>query len=364
MSSEQSFRIRSSLEGKCHLGMFCFALPPISNCCLTWFLLRASNSTAEARSLAKEKSQQFSEKFFRLYIKRTKEDVLRDSLPDKDERIVFCELSELQKQIYRHVIEQPDFVLLSKANGPCDCGINTKFFLEYQNLVSNRERVEYQRQHKEEIKTRGQCCYKVPTLPDSDVIDPGAVLWRQMHADGQECMWCPYCITFPALHILFKLSSHVSLLQLDRSPDQYAEGSKAHGDALKKLERAKVFIPEDAVEGLPGKSYIREASIMDNHFALSGKMRILDSLLNMINRKNGRVLLFSASTQILDLIQNYVRSKGYTFLRVDGSTTSREHIINDFKKNKDKFIFLLSTKAMGLGVNLTEANYVVIFDVE
>lgn len=95
-------------------------------------------------------------------------------------------------------------------------------------------------------------------------------------------------------------------------------------------------------------------------------MAAVDTLLQDIKRQQGRILLFSSSTQMMDLIENYLQAKGYSHLRMDGSTSSkkREEIISQFKKNSDIFVFLLSTRAMGLGLNLTEANYVIIFDVE
>jgi SNF2 family DNA or RNA helicase len=58
------------------------------------------------------KSQELTDKLRSLYLRRTKDEVLKDALPMKDERIVFCEPSELQKLIYQHILEQPDFVLL------------------------------------------------------------------------------------------------------------------------------------------------------------------------------------------------------------------------------------------------------------
>jgi SNF2 family DNA or RNA helicase len=58
------------------------------------------------------KSKELTDKLRSLYIRRTKDEVLKDALPMKDERIVFCEPSELQKLIYQHILEQPDFVLL------------------------------------------------------------------------------------------------------------------------------------------------------------------------------------------------------------------------------------------------------------
>jgi superfamily II DNA or RNA helicase len=104
----------------------------------------------------------------------------------------------------------------------------------------------------------------------------------------------------------------------------------------------------------------------DDHFSLSGKMQVVDRLMKAIQKEQGRLLLFSQSTQVLDLIQNYVVAEGHTFLRMDGSTSrkKREEYIESFKKNSDIFVFLLSTRAMGIGLNLTAANFVIIFDVE
>jgi SNF2 family DNA or RNA helicase len=62
------------------------------------------------------KSKELTDKLRSLYLRRTKDEVLKDALPMKDERIVFCEPSELQKLIYQHILEQPDFVLLRYVN--------------------------------------------------------------------------------------------------------------------------------------------------------------------------------------------------------------------------------------------------------
>jgi SNF2 family DNA or RNA helicase len=105
---------------------------------------------------------------------------------------------------------------------------------------------------------------------------------------------------------------------------------------------------------------------IDDHFALSGKMKVLHDLLTTIKRQRGRVLLFSFSTQTLDRIENYVKTRGHDYLRMDGSTGQKEcqKMLSKFKSDDDVFVFLLSTKAMGLGLNITEANNVIIFDVD
>lgn len=329
-------------------------------------IARTKDANPDAVKLGEKKSRDLSQKLNTLFLQRTKADVLKNDLPVKNERVVFCEASILQRRIYEHILKQPDFTLLSQAIGPCDCGVNQVFFANYDKLKTKAERIDYQRRHKQDVVSRADCCYKVPKSHDShDGIDPDAVLWREQHPSGDQCANCPYCILLPGTSLLDKLSSHVALIQPHAPPEHFLEGTEGHKKALKMLERAKVFFPDDIVAELPGKNYYRDAGIMSNHFVLSGKMAVLERLLRAIDRQQGRVLLFSYSTQMLDLIQSYVQSAGYSHLRMDGSTATkrRNELVDEFK-NSNCFLFLLSTKAMGLGLNLTEANFVIIFDVD
>jgi len=237
-------------------------------------------------------------------------------------------------------------------------------------LRSREEQIEYTRRNKDKLVVRGKCCHQTPRLQDgSGAIDPRARLWLEAHEENDEL--CandphgPYCINFAALHIVYKLSSHAALLQLKAAPEQFSKDSKQRKNMEKLLKRVKVLFPEHLLSQLPG-GYIRKPSVMNDHFALSGKMRSLDKLLRAISVQQGRVLLFSYSTMMLDLIENYTISKGYCYLRMDGQTpvARRKELADEFKKNASVFLFLLSTTAMGLGLNLTEANYVIIFDVD
>lgn len=149
--------------------------------------------------------------------------------------------------------------------------------------------------------------------------------------------------------------SHLSLLQADRAPGWNEEGSPEYRKYMKTLEFGKVAFPREVVNKLPGASLICKDGIMDDHFALSGKLEVLDKLLTKYKEENSRALLFSYSTKTLDLIQNYVRSVGYSFDRMDGKTanTRRQEIADKFNKDPSIFLLLLSTKAMGVGLNLT-----------
>ncbi|OWB57434.1 hypothetical protein B5S28_g3378 [[Candida] boidinii] len=97
----------------------------------------------------------------------------------------------------------------------------------------------------------------------------------------------------------------------------------------------------------------------------SGKMVLLDQLLTKLKRDGHRVLIFSQMVRMLDIIGDYIALKGYTFQRLDGTVSShkRRIAIDKFNdENSKDFIFLLSTRAGGLGINLMTADTVVIFD--
>ncbi|XP_014666472.1 PREDICTED: DNA excision repair protein ERCC-6-like [Priapulus caudatus] len=96
----------------------------------------------------------------------------------------------------------------------------------------------------------------------------------------------------------------------------------------------------------------------------SGKMIVVESLLELWKRQGHRVLLFSQSTQMLDILETFVRSRGYEYVRMDGKTTisTRQPLIARFNADPSIFVFLLTTKVGGLGVNLIGANRVIIYD--
>lgn len=111
----------------------------------------------------------------------------------------------------------------------------------------------------------------------------------------------------------------------------------------------------------PGPPYFDGPHLWEN----SGKMVLLDKLLAKLKKNDDRVLIFSQMTRLLDILEDYMRYKGYEYCRIDGSTSGhdREAYMNDFNApDSTKFVFLLSTRAGGLGINLQTANIVVLYD--
>uniref|UniRef100_A0A915PGC4 Uncharacterized protein n=1 Tax=Setaria digitata TaxID=48799 RepID=A0A915PGC4_9BILA len=102
-----------------------------------------------------------------------------------------------------------------------------------------------------------------------------------------------------------------------------------------------------------------------NHlFEVSGKFFLLDRLLAFLAAKGHRVLIFSQMTSVLDIAQDYLTYRGYNYRRLDGSVRAEERFaaINHFQADPDIFCFLLSTRAGGIGLNLTAGDTVIFLD--
>ena len=96
----------------------------------------------------------------------------------------------------------------------------------------------------------------------------------------------------------------------------------------------------------------------------SGKLAKLDQLLRDLKEGGHRVLLYFQMTKMIDLMEEYLTYRNYKYLRLDGSTKleDRRDTVHDFQTRPDIFVFLLSTRAGGLGINLTAADTVIFYD--
>ncbi|XP_032124770.1 chromodomain-helicase-DNA-binding protein 1-like isoform X2 [Sapajus apella] len=101
----------------------------------------------------------------------------------------------------------------------------------------------------------------------------------------------------------------------------------------------------------------------DHLIEASGKLHLLDKLLAFLYSRGHRVLLFSQMTQMLDILQDYMDYRGYSYERVDGSVRGEErHLAIKSFGQQPIFVFLLSTRAGGVGMNLTAADTVIFVD--
>lgn len=97
----------------------------------------------------------------------------------------------------------------------------------------------------------------------------------------------------------------------------------------------------------------------------SGKLMLLFKMLKKLKEGGHRVLIFSQMTKMLDLLEDFLENEGYKYERIDGGVTGgmRQEAIDRFNApGAPQFVFLLSTRAGGLGINLATADTVIIYD--
>lgn len=96
-----------------------------------------------------------------------------------------------------------------------------------------------------------------------------------------------------------------------------------------------------------------------------GKMVLMDKLIKRLKELGSRVLIFTQMTRVLDIMEDFCRMRQYEYCRIDGQTSfeDRESSIEEYnREGSSKFIFLLSTRAGGLGINLYTADIVILYD--
>lgn len=164
---------------------------------------------------------------------------------------------------------------------------------------------------------------------------------------------------------------------LERSFDNLVQGSRSrsalpsllnimmqlrkccnHPYLLRGVEETELGLPID--ENKPGASASTTALIES-----SGKLVLIDKLLPRLKEEGHKILVFSQMVRVIDILQEYLIARNYKFERIDGSVrgNDRQAAIDRFSKpDSDIFVFLLCTRAGGVGINLTAADTVIIFD--
>ncbi|KAI4333950.1 hypothetical protein L6164_018698 [Bauhinia variegata] len=284
-------------------------------------LKHGQRSTAPERfvQIANERKQHLVSVLQKYMLRRTKEETIGHLMMGKEDNVVFCAMSELQKRVYSRILQLPDIQCLINKDLPCSCGSPL---------------------------TQVECCKR---------IVPDGIIWPYLHRDNPDgCDSCPFCLVLPCLVKLQQISNHLELIK----PNPKDDPEKQRKDA----EFAEAVFGPDI--DLVGGNAQDESFMGLSDVKHCGKMRAIEKLLFSWISHGDKVLLFSYSVRMLDILEKFLVRKGYCFSRLDGSTPTnlRQSLVDDFNSSPSKQVFLISTRAGGLGLNLVSANRVVIFD--
>lgn len=291
---------------------------------------RKKSAGREALERSRFKEKKLRVKLVPYYLRREKEINPQFQEVKKCDQVVFCDLTPLQMAAYKRILAMPEYELLRGGEDPCDCDRPSK-------------------------RKRKICCYHTPM--DIGASPSEAIIWSRFHHNGQGCRNCPNCMGLVCVAQLLKLSNHMELLKVNphNPPEIQAYAARfarqAFGEDI------------DAVGGVHQVTTFRETRALGT--TTCGKMQVLEKLLALWQRRRQKTLLFSRSTRMLDILQLFLISKAIRYSRLDGNTKVEERLqlVNDFNSgDSNASVFLISTKAGGVGLNLPSATNVVIFD--
>ncbi|RDA89675.1 hypothetical protein CP533_3352 [Ophiocordyceps camponoti-saundersi (nom. inval.)] len=234
------------------------------------------------------------------YFLRRMKTLIADQLPKKTDRVVFCPLTDLQRTAYENFLESADLHILRTISEKCSHG-----------------------------NKKGWCCQK---------FLPSGAPWQR--------------IVFPSIIVLQKLANHLTLLApsiTDLEAKQEAE-----------LAVLQTCLPD--TWRVLYEERDRIGSLVNPEFC--GKWKILKKLLKFWHGNGDKVLVFSHSVRLLRILQHLFTNTSYNVSYLDGSLSyeQRQEVVDTFNSDPTQFVFLISTKAGGVGLNITAANKVVILD--
>ncbi|XP_073402056.1 DNA excision repair protein ERCC-6-like 2 isoform X2 [Dendrobates tinctorius] len=260
------------------------------------------NATKRELATGRKVMRNLSVKMSSYFLRRTKA-LISSQLPKKEDRVVYCSLSEFQKAVYQTVLETPDVALVLRGRERCSCNSGKK---------------------------RRNCCYR-----------------ENQYGESVKTVYFSY------IAILRKVANHAALLNSDSTT------SKKQVDHIRRI-CSEVF--SKFPEFIQQSKEAAFETISDPKY--SGKMKVLQQLLNHCRKNKDKVLLFSFSTKLLNVLERYCMASGLEYRRLDGGTKAKDRlkIVKEFNSIQDVNICLVSTMAGGLGLNFIGANVVVVFD--
>jgi superfamily II DNA or RNA helicase len=263
---------------------------------------QSHDATLHQLRLARKTAKKLVENLLPQFFLRRMKTLIADQLPKKIDRVVFCPLTETQADAYENMLDSDIIRYIKESSDTCSCGSRRK---------------------------AGWCCQQ---------FLPSGLRWQSY--------------VFPAIAILQKLSNHLAIL--------IPQGADPKEKQEKDKEMLEITVP-DQWEQL---YKTRDSIVNYANPEFCGKWKVLRRLLKWWHSNGDKVLVFSHSVRLLRMLQMLFHYTSYNVSYLDGSISydERATAVDEFNSDPRQFVFLISTRAGGVGLNITSANKVVIVD--
>lgn len=285
---------------------------------------------AKVTLLSQERISRAKKMMTPFVLRRRKDQVLKD-LPLKTERIEWCDMTDIQRSIYHDTLQRSRKTILDAEGATPDASGTTT-------PVTNGKAVKK--------KTKSN-----PRAKDKYLENSSNVLMDLRKAASHPMLF----------RKLFDDQALTSIAkQLLKEPEFKKRG--AVFEYIK--EDMEVMTDAELQFFCQGYKSTRKFLQDQNCYLNAGKISVLLRLLDDYRRADRKILIFSQFTQILDILQAILKLKDIKYLILTGSTAVdvRQTLVDEFTEDASIPVFLLSTKAGGMGINLTAASVVVMFD--
>lgn len=273
-----------------------------SSICKPLKIGQSHDATVQQLSKARKTAKALVENLLPQFFLRRMKTIIAHQLPKKSDRVVFCPLTDTQVDAYENFINSDVIRYIQTSAELCSCGSGKK---------------------------SGWCC---------NALLPNGVKWQSN--------------VFPAIMNLQKLSNHLAIL--------IPQGNDPKEKQDKDLEMLQIAVPDQWMD----LSRNRDSILNYTNPEFCGKWKILKKLLRFWHSNGDKVLVFSHSVRLLRILQMLFKLTSYNISYLDGALSYEERAktVDDFNSDPAQFVFLISTRAGGVGLNITSANKVVVID--
>lgn len=276
-----------------------------------------SNMTGMAASMVEDERAEMISKLHSilkpLLLRRLKSDVESD-LPRKKEYVLSASLSPLQREYYQIVLQGRAHQLVQRNERRGREGEEATPLSDKRRRTGRRRRKSHVIPDKDDADSVDE---EMSSNEDPPTIEPARAFYSSAQGLQNRIMQ------------LRKVCNHPYLFLHPTHPD----------------DPTRLLVDEQLVQ-------------------CSGKMRLLDQLLDALRQEDHKVLIFSQMSRMLDILGNFLDLRDIQYCRIDGSVaqTERQQELHRFNTQPSVGVFLLSTRAGGLGLNLVAADTVIFYD--